>query len=338
MPMFLSKISLLFTLVTPLLYGYSFSMQVDNVQPMVGETVHLTTHFRYDNLEEYDLAEPDYEHFNIALVDENETQETNNTWLVTQRYTLIAQKAGTLTLHPLKAHIEFIPLKYQKEYNKNHYLQKQDIATQALTLNISPLPQGIQVTGDYTLQTSIDKNQSTQGSPIQFTVSLIGEGNLENLNYLTLHIPHTTIYETNITPHSKTFSILSNQDYTIPPIILKYFNQKSKTVMLTSTASYAIAIHGGTSCAYVLWVMLFLLLASACYGLFVLHTLRYIDKKRMFIKALKACKNKEDLLKKVAPFIGKNRELTRLIYQLEGCEDGEFRRIKKEIIYHFKNV
>ena len=335
MPMFLSKLSLLFTLVTPLLYGYSFTMQVDNTQPMVGETIHLTTHFRYDNIEEYDLAEPDYEHFNIALVDENETQENNSTWLVTQHYTLIAKKTGTLTLHPLKAHIEFIPLQYQKEYNKNHYLQKQDIFTQALTLQVAPLPQGIQVTGDYTLEASIDKNQSTQGSPVQFTVSLIGEGNLENLNYLTLHIPHTTIYEKSTNPQSKTFSILANQNYIIPPIVLKYFNQKSKTVMLTSTASYAITIHEGTSYAYVLWVLLFLLLASAWYGLFVLHTLRYVDKKHMLIKALKACKNKEALLKKVAPYIGKDRGLTRLIYRLEGCNDGEFKEVKKEIIKHF---
>jgi len=334
----LTNLGLFMLIVTQLLSGYSFTMKVDNTNPMLGEKVHLVTHFRYENLEEYDTEEPAYENFKISLVDENETQETNNTWLVTQHYTLIPKRAGTFTLHPLKAHIEFIPLAYQNKYNKNHYLQKQDIFTQLLTLQVSPLPQGIQVIGDYTLEASIDKNQSTQGSPVQFTVSLTGEGNIENLNFLTLHIPHTTIYESSITPHKKTFSILANQNYTIPPIVLKYFNQKSKTVMLTSTASYAISIHGGTSYAYVLWVMLFLLLASAWYGLFVLHTLRYIDKKHMFLKALKACKNKEDLLKKVAPYIGKNRGLTRLIYRLEGCEVGEFRRVRKEIIYHFKNV
>jgi len=81
--------------------------------------------------------------------------------------------------------------------------------------------------------------------------------------------------------------------------------------------------------------MLFLLLASAFYGVFVLHTLRYIDKKRMFIKALKAYKSKEDLLKKVAPYIGKDRGLTRLIYRLEGCDSGAFKKVKKEIIKYF---
>ena len=336
--MFLSKISLIFTLVTPLLYGYSFTMEVDNMQPMVGETIHLTTHFRYDNLEEYDLAEPDYEHFSIALIDENETQENNSTWLITQHYTLLVKKAGTLTLHPLRAHIEFIPLKYQKEYNKNHYLQKQDISTQALTLNINSLPQGIHLTGNYTLEASLDKNQSTQSSPVQFSVALIGEGNLESLNFLTLHIPHTTIYEKSTSPKSKTFSILANQDYSIPPIMLKYFNQKSKTVMLTSTPSYAIHISGGKAYPSLLWLFVLLLIGIGSYGLWVLHKLAYLDTKKIFIKKLKKCKSKEELLKKIAPYIDKNRGLTRLIYRLEGCERGEFRRVKKEIIYHFKNV
>ena len=334
----LTNLGLLLLILTQMLSGYSFTMKVDNTKPMLGEKIHLITHFAYENLEEYDTEEPAYENFKIALVEENETKENNHTWLLTQHYTLIPKRAGTFTLHPLKTHIEFIPLAYQNKYNKNHYLQKQDIFTHPLTLQVRPLPQGIQVTGDYTLEASIDKNQSTQGSPVQFTVALVGEGNIENLNFLSLHIPHTTIYETSTSPHSKTFNILANQNYTIPPIMLKYFNQKSKTVMLTSTDSYAIAIHGSTSYPYVLWVMLFFLLASASYGLLVLHTLRYIDKRRMFTKGLKACKNKETLLKKVAPYIGKDRGLTRLIYRLEGCEDGVFRRVRKEIVYHFKNV
>jgi len=335
----LTKLGLLMLMLTQMLSGYSFTMQVDNAKPMLGEKVHLTTYFRYDNLEEYDLVEPDYENLRIILVDENETQETNSTWLVTQHYTLIAKKAGTFTLHPLKAHIEFIPLKYQKEYNQNHYLQKKDISTQAIALQVRPLPQGIQVTGDYTLEASLEKNQSTQGSPVQFTVSLTGEGNIENLNFLTLHIPHTTIYEKSTSPHRKTFSILANQNYTIPPIVLKYFNQKSKTVMLTSTSGYAIAIKGGTSYAYVLWVillLLFLLLASVCYGLLVLHKLEYLDKKRMFIKGLKACKNKDDLLKKIAPYIGKDKQLDRLIYTLDTCKNVEFNILKKKIILTYK--
>ena len=241
--MFLTKVSVILLFSTQLLYSYSFTMQVDNTQPMVGETVHLTTHFRYDNLEEYDLEEPDYENFKIALVDENETQETNSTWLLIQHYTFIAKREGVFTLHPLKAHIEYIPLVYQDRYNKNHYLQKQDISTQTLTLNVNPLPQGIQVTGDYTLKESIDTNQSTQGSPVEFTLTLQGEGNIENLDFFSLHIPHTTIYETNKNAHSKTFMILANQDYTIPPIVFKYFNQHTQTVILTSTPALSYSYY-----------------------------------------------------------------------------------------------
>lgn len=316
-------------------------MQVDNTTPMIGEKINLTLHFCYDNLEEYELAEPNFEHFKTTLVDENETQEKNGAWLVTQHYTLVAKKAGNYTLHPLKAHIEFIPLTHQNVYNKNHYLQKQDIFTQALTLHVSPLPQGLQVTGDYTLQASIDKNQSTQGSPVHFTLTLQGEGNIENLNFLTLDIPNTTIYEentrTNTNLHSKTFSIVAKQNYTIPPIILKYFSQESKTVMLTSTPSYAIKINQGKSYHYFLWLILSLLLMTACYGIFVLHTLANLDTKSAFIKQLKKCKKKDDLLKKIAPYMSKDKQLDRLIYKLEGCQNSEFKVLKRKIIFTYQN-
>ncbi len=330
--MFLSKFSLVLVCVTQLLYGYSFTMHIDNTQPMVGEKVHLTLHFRYDNLEEYELEEPQYENFKITLVDENETQENTGTWLVTQHYTLIAKKSGSFALHPLKAHIEFIPLAYQDRYNKNHYLKKQDIFTQAVTMLVSPLPQNIQVTGDYTLQAHIDKNQTIQGSPVQFTLTLTGEGNIENLDFFSFHIPHTTIYEKNTSPQSKTFNILANRDYTIPPILLKYFNQKSKTVMLTSTPGYAIHITGNTSFHSLLWILVLILVSIGGYGLWILHRLAYLDTKKTFIKQLRGCKNKDDLLKKIAPHIQKDRQLTRLIYRLEECENGELKKIKKEIV------
>ena len=336
--MFLSKMSLILMIFSPLLFGYSFTMQIDNAQAMVGETIHLTTHFRYNNLEEYDLAEPDYENFKLALVDENETQDQNNSWLLTQHYTLIAQKAGSFTLHPLKAHIESIPLAYQARYNKNHYLQKQDIFTQSLTLNVTPLPQGLQVTGNYTLEASIDKNKSTPNSPVQFTLTLTGKGNLESLDFLSLHIPHTTIYEKSSQPKIKTFSILSNQDYTIPPIVLKYFNQNSKTVMLTSTPSYAIHILGTAPSHSLLWLFVLLLTTISSYGFRIFYKHIYLTSNRRFIRQLKKCKSSEDLVKKIAPYIGKDRGLTRLIYRLETCKNEEFKKIKKEIIKHWKNL
>ena len=52
----------------------------------------------------------------------------------------------------------------------------------------------------------------------------------------------------------------------------------------------------------------------------------------MFLKVLKKCKTKEELLAKVAPYLGKDRGLDRLIFRLEGFDKSDFKGLRKEII------
>jgi len=67
-------------------------MQVDNPTPMKGEKINLIVQFGYDNMEEYDIEEPDYANFTIALVDENETQESNK--LISNKLNSILNQKG----------------------------------------------------------------------------------------------------------------------------------------------------------------------------------------------------------------------------------------------------
>jgi len=55
----------------------------------------------------------------------------------------------------------------------------------------------------------------------------------------------------------------------------------------------------------------------------------------MFIKVLKKCKTKEELLAKVAPYLGRDRGLDRLIFRLEGVDESGFKGLRKEIVKSF---
>jgi len=330
----LGKIVLIFILTTFTLQAYHFTMSVDNAQPMVGEKFILTLNFSYQNLEEYEVEEPQFEAFEVKLLEDNEFKDGNGTWQVKQRYQLIPNRAGTLTLAPLKTHIEMIEEQYQELYNRNKYLKKFDIFTKPIVINVQALPQDVTVTGEYELSANIDKNVTKLGEPIHFTVSIKGEGNLPNLDFLTLSIPHTTVYEKMNRPYIKSFDILSDGNFMIPPILLKYYNQKTKQVVLLSTQPFEIEVRGGNAKkekSSRLWWLLILLLPL----------LRFLaqffkdNEKKTLRKRLKRCKNREELLKKLMPYLHKNRQLTRLIYQLEEVETQEFKKLKKEILNTF---
>ena len=328
----LGKIVFLLMLCLHALYGYSVSMSIDKHEPIVGEKCTLTLLFHYDNLEEYEIEEPKFENFDLTLLDENETQETNSTWQVTQRYQVIPYQAGSITLPALKTHIEMIEEQYQERYNRNKYLKKFDIFTQPITLNVQPLPEDISITGVYQLYANIDKNATKQGEPIRFTMGIKGEGNIPNLDFVTLNIPHATIYEKENSTYEKRFDIISDRNFSIPPIVLKYYNQQSKEVSFLSTTPFHIEVIGGIAkkeATSLLWWLLLLLLLPLFWFFYRLFK---HDEKSLLKKQLKACKDKESLLKKLMPYFQKNRKLTRLIYELEEVEEQEFEGLKRRIL------
>ncbi len=318
-------------------HAYSFTTKVDNTHPMIGEKCTLTLHFHYKDLEEYEIEEPDFENFDTTLLEDKEFQDENGTWHAQLRYQLIPYQAGTFTLPALKTHIEMIEKKYQERYNKNKYLKKFDIFCKAIMIDVQPLPQGITITGEYQLYAYIDKNSTSLGNPIHFTVGIQGEGNIPNLDFFTLDIPQTTIYETSNTPYEKSFDILCNTNFTIPPITLKYYNQKTEEIALLHTSPFDIEVRGGTpkkeSPTLSWWFFIPLLLLLPL--LWFLPKLFIHDEKRALKKELKRSKDKESLLKKLMPYLDKNRQLKRLIYQLEEVEPKEFKMLKKEILKHF---
>ena len=301
---------------------------------MVGEKFTLTLNFTYENLEEYEVEEPQFENFESKLLEDNESQESNGTWQVIQCYELTPSRAGHFELSPLKTHIEMIEEQYQERYNRNKYLKKIDIFTKPIEIEVQALPEGVRLTGKYELSATVDKNVTKFGEPIHFSVKLKGEGNLANLDFLTLNIPHTTVYEKVNTQQEKSFDILANESFTIPPIVLKYYNQKREEIDVLTTPLFKIEVVGGVKEKSVFqsywWLLLLLLLP---FWFLILHIRK--DERTLLRRELKRCKSREELLKKLMPYFHKNRRITRLIYQLEEVESRDFKKLKRKILRYF---
>jgi len=316
-------------------HAYSFTASVDKNTFMVGDKAHLSLQFCYDNLEEYTLEEPQLQYFKVVQLSEDEKVDDNKTCVI-QHYALTAKKEGNYTLPKLKAHIESIPLAYQQRYNKNHYLQKIDIFTKALSLDISALPHGLHITGTYQLIAHLDKTKVDTKKPLHFTVELKGQGNIDNIDFLDLTIPNTLIYPHKTETLSKSFDIISEANYTIPPISLTYYNQTDQIVENIHTKSYHITVtQTFTKKSHNRWIVP--LVVGIYLGLFVylyylFKQLAFIDEKKMLFKRIKQAKNKKELLKIISPYIFESKGLGRMVYRLEQSEENAYKKIQKEII------
>jgi len=333
--MFLVRVLILLSL--PLMvYAYSFYAMLDKKEVLLGEEVNLTLIFTYDNIaraeiEEYEIEELHLDNIKSTLISDEEYHENNKTWVVKQIYTLIPKASGTLIIPPINLYIESIPTAYQEVYNRNKYLEKIDVKSKALELDVRPLPEGISISGEYKLVAMVDKKEVDAGQPIRFSLTLEGNGNLESLEFFKLKIPHTTIYSESSKGLSKNFTIVSDKNYTIPPVTLKYYNALSRSIEFIDTPTFAIEVHSDVPIKtenytwfwYGLLIVVFLLLC--CYWF-------YITPRNPLIKSLKKSKSKEELLKKVVPYMEQTKNLKRLIFRLETSDKKTFNSLKKEII------
>ena len=318
------------------LHAYTFEASIDKRKVMLGEELNLTLVFTYENvkrdeIEEYEIEELHFDNINSTLITDEEYQENNSTWRVKQIYRLMPKQIGKLLIPSVNLYIESIPAAYQKVYNRNKYLEKVNLESKEIKLEVLSLPDEVTISGDYKLIATVDRKEVKLGQPIKFSVLLEGRGNLENLDFFKLKIPHTTIYSEPLTGESKNFTIVSDRNYTIPPLMLRYYNVKSHSIELIDTPRFEIEVDSDNKIKidndswifYGLWLIGLLLLST--YWL-------YVNLRNSFIQSLKRTKSKEDLLKKIVPYMEKSKNLKRLIFKLEISEKQTFKSLKKEII------
>ena len=131
------------------------------------------------------------------------------------------------------------------------------VASNSLRLSVKPLPQNVDIVGDFHIDLHVDKKRTKAGKPVNVTLTIAGVGNLENFSGVDLQIPNATVYAD--TPHKKehfasgqlhsvftqTFSIIADSDFTIPALDIPYFSLAHKRIVHLTTKPITIKVEGG---------------------------------------------------------------------------------------------
>ena len=325
---------------------YTFKQSVNKHSLRVGETFTLLLVLRSQGLEDSEIPEVLFEDFRILKIQDDSYRDKNNTWVESLNYTLEAKKAGKFQLKAQEARVEYLDSGYKGFNNRYKYLHKQTLKSNSVQINVLALPNDIEVSGLYELSATVDKSQTDKYNPITYTVTLTGDGNLETLDKLRLQIKNAKVYAKKSIKSDnmiiKKFEILCDKSIIIPALSLEYFNQVMSEVRTLKTDSFTINVLASSitlpqkkeSHLNYIYLLAFVFL----FLFFVLKHLKFFtpNLKKQKLRALKKCKTKDKLLKKIAIYLGKSKELDRLIYDLEQTSDKEFMKIKKRILHIFQ--
>jgi hypothetical protein len=172
--------------------------------------------------------------------------------------------------------------------------------------------------------------------------------------------------------YSKNFSIVSSNDFTIPSISIKYFDKKTKKIKTIKTKSYDIKVEGSSANNTPKQVKLqkletkpkvkekivvktidtttkdkvIFFIFGMVIMLFLVFVYIYISRLKSskkdielpLQKKVKKLNNQEQLLKLLVVYLGKNKKLDEIIYELENSTDIDIKKVKKQILLILKDL
>ncbi len=365
---------------------YDLDIKVDKNNGYVGEGIvfHLTFKYRKDlSVTGLDFTKPAFDNFWVKELKNNQEQPSNDNYIYQKlTYLLFPQKAGKLEIGPLKIGIVTRDNRYENNFFLSSSTKTTPVYSNTIKLDIKKLPQNTKLIGDFNIVSTIDKSNLESGDAVAYKIIIDGRGNIDDIDEIKLDIPNTTIYENPSDKqynmmnnqyggtYTKTFSIVANNDFTIPSITLKYFDKKTKSVKTITTKNYDIKVKAEQKVESKLEVaktdnieavqkekiitkvietsdnqktiyfFIGLITGIIIILLYLLFKNRSKTKEDIpIIKTIKNTKTQQELFKAIIAYINIDEDLDKLIYKLEkDLNTQEFKVIKKEIIDIIKKL
>lgn len=327
----------------------SFHLSASKQKLYVGENFKLTMQLKIKEslpLQDIRVQQPSFEGFWIKPLDNERTYRSGGYVIKEVSFIASAQKDGNLTMSPALAKVA---LEAKGRDFFGMFLtraQWKTLLSNALEFEVAPLPSGVTLVGDFSIEAKVDKTHIKANEPVVLTLSIQGSGNVDDLPEFTLNIPNATIYEEkpqkkiqsdkeNLTiAYSKNFSIIANQDFTIEPFVLRYFDVNTNSTLSKQTAKIAISVAAPKAQEETKIITakpetvvkvqkdytltLFALIIGFILGLFSTYLFGYLKNKKSPKKkrAHSLPSSDQELLRHIMPYVEQNKELSRIAEQL----------------------
>ncbi len=335
---------------------FSFKMQANKHEAYVGEPVKLTFTFSYPidlQIAEANFAPPTFHDFWVKEGKKVPNEIKNGKHLYRLTYIITPQRAGHIEVEPARMDIGILKTK-QKNTLRMERVKWKSIFSNALSVDVKPLPGNTTLFGDYNITATVDKNITKADEPVNLTLTIQGSGNIEEISDFTISSDKAAVYtdKPKVRTHfekgltkgifTQKFVFISDRNFTIPSLSLTYFNANAKkietiktraipvTVLSTNqTASAPHLVKGSdtgrrTPLSSHVSTALWIFSVFVAFALGIIVTIIWINRKRKnkpkeqnIETAIKKAKDDKALLSLLLPYSNKDPHLDKVISELE---------------------
>jgi hypothetical protein len=248
-------------------------MKLSQSDAYVGEPVKLDLVLRYKprtRIDDIRISPPKLEHFWIKRLNQQAERGSDADGYITQtyHYLLFAQQSGDLTIPATFAQIGTrAPVNGANDpFLSNPFfsatqMQYRKVYSAPVTLHVKPLPQGLNVYGDFTMHAKVDKTTVNVNKPVNLHIHIEGYGNVEDIPKFDPQFTNAIVYANDPKTSSslkdgkyygtfdQTIAVIPDRDITIPPQAFRFFDNKTKQIKTLHSQPFAIKVIGAVPAA-----------------------------------------------------------------------------------------
>lgn len=248
-------------------------MHLSKTDVYVGEPVELDLVLKYKpgtQIDDIRISEPKFEHLWIKRINQQAERSADSEGYITQtyRYLLFAQQAGNLEIPAIFAQVGtrvttqrrsmFSDPFFNDPFFGGARMQYRKVYSDPAALHAKALPEGLDVYGDFTMHSEVDKTAVDANKPVNLTIHIEGRGNVEDIKKFEPTIANGVVYANDPVVKSQikdgeyygtfdqTIAVIPGSDVTIAPQSFRFFDRRTHQVKTLRTQPYFIKVTGGT--------------------------------------------------------------------------------------------
>lgn len=238
--------------------SFMFALTSDKKEVYMGEPVNVLFTFKKHidvELAEANFNSPTFHDFWAKPTAKQPAVIEGDYMVYRIRYLLFAQKSGKIKIEPGRMDAGIMQ-KRTRDFFSFERIKWKSVFSNDLTIKVNPLPQGVGIYGNFTLEAEIDKQKTKANEPVNLTVTIKGIGNVDDIEEFKLDIKDAIVYadkpERKIYTNEKEelgeftqkFAIVSDRNFTISPLTFTFFDSREKQVKNLKSQQYTIEVEG----------------------------------------------------------------------------------------------
>jgi len=244
---------------------FYLSMQADKSRAIVGEPILLTVYFGVRDgvqiTQDTEYRPPKFDGFYAKPLKDQMVYRKDGYQIQEIRYLLIPQKEGSHEIGPAVAKVGVPDRSRRDMFGMFFGTRWSQIASNTVKITVDPAPADTDLIGRFTAKARVDHTTTKPNKPVNMTVTIEGEGSLEDFEMPDYEIDGVTVYSDDpvITSHvsggkltsvyKKHFVFISDHDFTIPPREFSVLDPQTQKVGTLKIEGFDIKVEGSKAAA-----------------------------------------------------------------------------------------